>query len=115
MHHEHQPHKFAVSLMTEGSAGAEAGGHFFISKYGIRICGAPNTLVVWIPSKPHGTSLQDFSPQDAEPDFSQRGIAFVTPSWLKSVWEQYELKLVDQAGAMEALYGREAKGSEIFK
>ncbi|KAF8230741.1 hypothetical protein L208DRAFT_1280486 [Tricholoma matsutake] len=115
MHHEHQPHKFAVLLTTERSAGAEAGGHFFISKYGIRIRGAQNTLVVCISSEPHGTSLQDFSPQGEEPDFSQRGIAFVTPSRLKSVWEQYKLKLVDQAGAMEGLYGREAGGSEIFE
>ncbi|KAF8233007.1 hypothetical protein L208DRAFT_1269135, partial [Tricholoma matsutake] len=79
MHHKHQPHKFAVSLTTDHSTGAEAGGHFFISKYGIQIHRAPNTLVVWISSEPHGTSLQDFSPQDEEPDFSQRGIAFVTP------------------------------------
>ena len=115
IHHEKQPHKFAVSLTTERSRGDEAGGHFYISKYGIRIRGAPNTLVVWIPSELHGTSLQDFSPLDKDPAFSQRGLAFVTSSQLKSVWEKYKKKLMDQAEALKALYGECAEGDELFE
>lgn len=115
IHHEKQPHKFAVSLTTERSHGDEAGGHFYIAKYGIRIRGAPNTLVVWIPSEPHGTSLQDFSPLDKDPTFSQRGLAFVTSPRLKSVWEKYKKKLMDRAKALESLYGECAEGDELFE
>lgn len=115
IHCEKQPHRFAVSLTTKRNAGDEAGGHFLVPNYGIRIRGAPNTLVAWIPSEPHGTSLQDYSPQEEEPTFSQRGIAFVTSARLKSVWEKHQLKLVDQAGALEELYGREATSGEIFE
>jgi hypothetical protein len=46
IHHENQPHRFAVSLTASRSHPASAGRHFFMSKYGIRIAGAPNSLVV---------------------------------------------------------------------
>jgi hypothetical protein len=114
VHCEKQPHKYAASLTTERSCGDEAGGHFFISKYGIRIQAAPNTLVVWSPSEYHGTSLQDFSPLDEDPAFSQRGLAFVTSPRLKGVWEKYKKNLVDQVEALEALYGPNAECDELF-
>jgi hypothetical protein len=90
------------------------GAIFFISKYGIRIQAASNTLVVWSPSEYHGTSLQDFSPLDEDPAFSQRGLAFLTSPWLKGVWEKYKKNLVDQVEALEALYGPNAKCDKLF-
>ncbi|KAF8812734.1 hypothetical protein BYT27DRAFT_7071704, partial [Phlegmacium glaucopus] len=62
IHYEHQPHHFAMSFIVLQSHDHSAGGHFYMSRYGIHIASAPNKLIAWIPSEPHGTSLQDFSP-----------------------------------------------------
>jgi len=113
-HFENQPHKFAASFTTVRTHGPEAGGHFFCSKYGIRIQGAANTLVVWIPSDTHGTTLQDFRPTEQEPMFSQRGVAFVTSSRLKSVWAKYMQNTMTHEEAWTSLYGPDAEGDEIF-
>ena len=72
------------------SHGPEAGGNFFIARYRIRVEAAPNTLVIWRPADWHGTSLQDFSPFSEVPKFTSRGVAIVTPSHLKGVWERYQ-------------------------
>ena len=74
-----------------------------MSKYGIRIAGAPNSLVVWIPSEPHDTSLQNFSPTDKDPGFFQRGLAFVTSARLPKIWAKYQAAQINRAAALEAL------------
>ncbi|KAF8057457.1 hypothetical protein FPV67DRAFT_1456085 [Lyophyllum atratum] len=67
----------------------DAGGNFYLAKYGIRVEAAPNTLVFWMPAELHGTSLLDHSPYDAAPDFIQRGAAIVTSNRLPGVWKKY--------------------------
>ncbi|KAF8809194.1 hypothetical protein BYT27DRAFT_7284279 [Phlegmacium glaucopus] len=103
IHYEHQPHHFAVSFTVSRSHDHSAGGHFYMSRYGIRIASAPNTLIAWIPSEPHGTSLQNFSPGDSDPDFFQRGLAFVTSSRLPSIWAKYQKARLSHAEALEVL------------
>ena len=85
-----------------------------MSKYGIRIAGAPNTLVVWIPSEPHGTSLQNFSPDDRYTDFFQRGLAFVTSARLPGIWAKYQKSQLSHAQAAEALHNPDGSGDEKF-
>jgi hypothetical protein len=50
---------------------------------------APNTLVVWIPTDVHGTSLQDLDLKDVDPEFLQTHITIVTPNHLPSVWKKF--------------------------
>ncbi|KAF7770914.1 hypothetical protein Agabi119p4_6888 [Agaricus bisporus var. burnettii] len=85
IHFEKQPHTWAVSLTTSRQfdpavSSLDAGGHFFISAYGIRIQSAPNTLIAWRPSDWHGTSLFHISPDSASPrqQYFQRGLCIVT-------------------------------------
>jgi hypothetical protein len=78
-----------MSWTLARSHGPEAGGNFFIARYRIRVEGAPNSLVIWRPEDWHGTSLQDFSPSSEVPEFTQRGVAIVTPTRLKGVWDKY--------------------------
>ncbi|KAI0755594.1 hypothetical protein C8Q74DRAFT_1169340, partial [Fomes fomentarius] len=79
VHSEKQPHPFAVQWLLSRNANDTAGAHFYLADYGIKIVHAPNTIIAWQPSHCHGTSLGDWHPDDAEPDFKQLGIAFVTP------------------------------------
>jgi hypothetical protein len=89
MHVEYQPHKYAIAWTVHRDHPTEAGGHFYIGSYRMRIQAAPNTLVVWIPTDVHGTSLQDLDPKDIDPEFLQTGIAIVTPNRLPSVWKKF--------------------------
>ncbi|EDR02770.1 uncharacterized protein LACBIDRAFT_332047 [Laccaria bicolor S238N-H82] len=89
MHFEHQPHKFAIAWTVHRDHPPDARGHFYIGSYKMRIQAAPNTLVVWIPSDVHGTSLQDLNPRNLNPEFLQTGIAIVTPNQLPSVWNVF--------------------------
>jgi hypothetical protein len=90
-----------------------------MAKYGIRVRAAANTLVGWIPGEDHGTSLQNFSPPvkgcNFDPNFSQRGLAFVTSARLPGVWERYREAQLSQEEATEALYGRGSPSDEIFE
>jgi hypothetical protein len=54
-------------------------------------------------------------PEEKDPDFSQRGLAFVTSPRLKAVWEKYKQNMIDHSEAWEALYGNDAQGDEIFE
>jgi len=57
------------------------GGHFYLSKYGVRVEGAPDTVVVWNPAYWHGTSLQEISPLLGEVgELHQSGLAICTPA-----------------------------------
>lgn len=85
IHRETQPHTWAVSLTTSRDfdgklpANIEGGGNFFLSRYGIRIQAASNTLIVWKPTDWHGTSLYNLNPfERTKAEFHQRGLAFVT-------------------------------------
>ncbi|GLB39670.1 hypothetical protein LshimejAT787_0701800 [Lyophyllum shimeji] len=102
-HTEGQPHKYGVSWTLTRTGGAEWGGHFYLAKYGIRVQGAPNTVVVWLPGEAHGTSLQDIHPDDCNPPFCQRGLAFVTSNRLVGVWEKYLAGQVSMKDVEEAL------------
>jgi len=83
-----------------------------MSKYRIRIAGASNTLVAWKPSEPHGTSLQDFSPEDEDPSFFQRGLAFVTSARLPAIWAKYQAAELSHAEALEDLQNPKAGASD---
>jgi hypothetical protein len=48
-----------------------------MARYEIQIAAAPNSVVVWIPSELHETSLQNVSPQVAAPNFFQKDMSFV--------------------------------------
>jgi hypothetical protein len=89
------------------SASSDHGGHFFLSKYGIRVHGAANTLVVWKPYRKHGTSLQRLSPSDPQPPFIQTGMSIVTSNRIAGVWQKY----MDEG--LEAI--SEFEGGEIFE
>ncbi|KAH0583320.1 hypothetical protein H2248_011188 [Termitomyces sp. 'cryptogamus'] len=86
IHHEHRPHQFAIAWRTSRNKKADPGAHFPLAKFGIRMRSAPNTLVAWKPRQPHGTSLPDFYPWETNPELAQRGLSFVTSSFLTTSW-----------------------------
>lgn len=94
MHTEHQPHKYAMAWTVRRDHPPDAGGHFYIGTYRIRIQAAPNTLVIWKPTDIHGTSLQDLDPDDDNPPFIQTGLAIVTPNRLRNLWKDYRKKAI---------------------
>ncbi|KAI0755553.1 hypothetical protein C8Q74DRAFT_1172087, partial [Fomes fomentarius] len=67
VHHERQPHKFAVQWILRRNQGASAGGHFYISSYGVKIINTTDTLTAWQPWHWHATSLADYDPEDLYP------------------------------------------------
>lgn len=89
MHKEHQPHQYAIAWTVRRDHPPEAGGHFYIATYKMRIQAAANMLVVWLPTDVHGMSLQDLDPMEKNPQFLQTGVAIVTPSRLPSVWKKF--------------------------
>ncbi|KAF8235705.1 hypothetical protein L208DRAFT_1255318, partial [Tricholoma matsutake] len=111
---QHQPHWFAAAFTVLWSHTHAAGGHFYMSKYRIHIAGAPNALVGCIPSEPHGTSLQNLSPDDADTGFFQRGMAFVTSSRLPGIWKKYQKAQLSHAQALEVLQNSHS-GDENFE
>jgi len=74
--------------MRESRHSGNAGGNFFISDYGIKICSAKDTVVVWRPTEWHGTSLAHCNPQADDPGFYQGGLAVVTPYSLTNLWKR---------------------------
>lgn len=102
-HFEHQPHKFAISWTVRRDHPPDAGGHFYISTYRIRVQAAANTLVVRRPIDIHETSLQDLRPADPSPAFLQTGIAIVTSERLPSVWKKYRDGILSHQDAMRIL------------
>ena len=45
-----QPHKFAIAWTISQTLAENQGGHFYNSKYGIRVMGGSDSLVVWDPT-----------------------------------------------------------------
>lgn len=78
-----------MAWTTSRSLGIAEGGHFFASHYGIRIQAASNTLVIWKPTKPHGTSLQNLDPRDPSPQSWQSGMSIVTSNRIEKIWNCY--------------------------
>ncbi|TFK60762.1 hypothetical protein BDN72DRAFT_778991, partial [Pluteus cervinus] len=103
VHYENQPHDYSISWTLARSDPPTAGGNFFISQYGIRVEQAPNTVVVWMPKQPHGTSLQHLDPFDKEPPFLQTGLAFVTSPRILKVWDDFEHKRITKEEALNLL------------
>ncbi|KAI9062195.1 hypothetical protein FKP32DRAFT_1544176, partial [Trametes sanguinea] len=67
IHFEHQPHTYAVQWIISRSHGAEYGGHFYLSSYGVQIINTADTMIAWRPSDMHGTSLALFNPNPKKP------------------------------------------------
>ncbi|KAJ3875338.1 hypothetical protein F5051DRAFT_333991 [Lentinula edodes] len=88
VHNEKQPHKWSVAWTTHRDESAK-GGHFYISKYGIRIRSATNTALFWKPEHFHGTSLQDIDPAEKGGPHVQSGMSIVTSGRLPTVFKQF--------------------------
>jgi hypothetical protein len=81
VHHEYQPHKFAVSWTVSQSFPDGDGGHFYNWDYGVQVRGGPDTVVAWQPSHWHGTSLQNYHPDtQVVADLNQTGLSIFTPN-----------------------------------
>lgn len=90
VHHESQPHKFAISWTISRTLLPNQGGHFYNCDYGVRVQGSADTIVAWDPSQWHGTSLQDYPPTtQILSDYNQTGLAIVTSNRISQVWEKY--------------------------
>jgi hypothetical protein len=88
-----QPHKFAIAWTISRTMADHQGGHFYNSKYGIRVMGGSDSLVAWDPSHFHGTSLQDYPPTtDMVSEFYQVGLACVTPNRIPGLWKKYAMQ-----------------------
>jgi len=91
VHHEHQPHKFAISWTISRSLADDEGGHFYNADYGVRIRGGPDTVVAWDPEHWHGTSLQNYSPTaEVVSTLNQTGLSIFTPERLPGLWDKYD-------------------------
>jgi hypothetical protein len=79
-----------VSLTTirESRHKGNAGGNFFISDYGIKVCAAKDTVIVWEPTGWHGTGLAHCKPGADDPEFYQAGLAIVTPASVTGLWKR---------------------------
>lgn len=103
--------RFAVSWTTCRTGPVDSGGHFFLAKYGVRIRGAANTVVVWCPGEFHGTSLQERAPGDDSCNFEQSGMAMIAIARLTQVWKEYQAKKLTAEQAGEKL-AQEDSGDE---
>ena len=103
IHFERQPHKYAVSWTIHRTPDIQDGCHFYLAKYGIHIQQSSNTLIIWQPKEPHGTSIPDIiHPGDCDPtNFCQRGMAFVTSNRLKSAWVKLQAGEITRKQALE--------------
>ncbi|KAF9065567.1 hypothetical protein BDP27DRAFT_1157645, partial [Rhodocollybia butyracea] len=83
VHREKQPHRWAASWTTfRDDSVAEAGGHFYLPEYGIRIRAATNKAVFWRPGDWHATSLPKLAPDEKNGPLLQCGLAIVTSARL---------------------------------
>ena len=115
MHFECQPHKYAIARTVHRDHPTEAGGHFYIVSYRMRIQAAPNILIVFILSDVHGTSLQDLDPKNFDPKFLQTGITIVTLNCLPFVWNKFcesEMKYQDMVSSMIKSLGEEEESED---
>ncbi|KAF8331270.1 hypothetical protein F5887DRAFT_895022 [Amanita rubescens] len=99
IHYDNSPHEWAISLTTERNHDDTHGGAFYFAEYGIRVAGAPNTLIAWKQRQFHGTSLQNLDPDDPTPPFSQRGFAIVTSTRLLNTYKKWKENKITAAEA----------------
>lgn len=78
------------TTVRESEHGGDGGGHFFIADYGIKVCAAKDTVVVWEPTGWHGTSLAHCDPEAEGSGFYQAGLAIVTPPSLTDLWRRIQ-------------------------
>jgi hypothetical protein len=108
-----QPHKFAVAWTISRTFADDQGGHFFNSKYGIRVKGATDTLFAWDPSHWHGTSLQDFSPSpNMISEYHQLGLVCITPNRIDGLWKKYAMKQATLRQVSEGVLGESDEDSD---
>jgi hypothetical protein len=85
-----QPHKFAIGWMISRKLTDNQGGHFFNSKYGIRVKEGSDSLIAWESSHFHGTSLQKYPPSsDMISGLYQDGLLFVTSDHIPGLRKKY--------------------------
>ncbi|KJA15358.1 hypothetical protein HYPSUDRAFT_116152, partial [Hypholoma sublateritium FD-334 SS-4] len=89
-HCEDHPHVYAAQWTVSRMPNIAEGGNFYFARYGVHVQQAQNTLIVWKPSEPHGTSLPDINPRKDDNLFCQRALAFVTSDKMAQVWEEYQ-------------------------
>ncbi|KAF7761772.1 hypothetical protein Agabi119p4_9764 [Agaricus bisporus var. burnettii] len=104
IHNESQPHKWAVSLTSSRSfdpslPSIDAGGHFYIASYAIRIQAARNTLIAWRPGDWHGTSLFNINPDTSniKLQYRQRGLCIVTGKRILGAVKKWRSGLISDA------------------
>lgn len=78
------------TTIRESSHRGNAGGNFFIADYGIKVCAARDTVIVWEPTGWHGTGLAHCDPGADNPRFYQAGLAIVTPVSLTNLWRRVQ-------------------------
>ena len=77
------------------------GGDFYDSTLRVFIRSAPGTLVVFIPSNWHGTTLLNMEPRDAEKIMIQAGISIVTSSRISKIFQQFKEGILTQKEALK--------------
>ena len=78
--------------MRDPQLGKNAGGHFFVCKYGIKVEAGADSVVVWQPKTWHGTSLQQRDPKN--PAIFQAGLSIVTPVGISRLWREVQEKKI---------------------
>ncbi|KAF8351718.1 hypothetical protein F5887DRAFT_874065 [Amanita rubescens] len=104
IHRDPQPHKYGVSWTTKRNDPDNYGNAFYIARYGIRVANATNTLIAFMPTHFHGTSLPLCDPTDDNPSYVQRGLSLVTPIRLPKTWADYQAGLINKTTAIALLY-----------
>ena len=107
IHHEYQPHKWAISWTTERTHDEGLGGAFYLSQYATRVVNAANTLITFMPVDFHGTSLPPYGPHETKPTFVQRGLAIATPNRLPRTWSAYQAGLMSKTEAIDTIYSND--------
>ena len=113
MHYDNLPHNWAISLTTERTHNNAYGGAFYFAEYGVRVAGAPNTIVAWLQKQYHGTSLQDLNPKDPSPQFSQRGLAIVTSSRLLNTYMAWKENKISATEARNRIAKNKLKSGGV--
>ncbi|KAF9074235.1 hypothetical protein BDP27DRAFT_1214783 [Rhodocollybia butyracea] len=90
VHREKQPHRWAASWTTfRDDSANDAGGHFYLPEYGIRIRAATNKAVFWRPGDWHATSLPKLAPDEKNGPLLQCGLAIVTSARLPAAFRAF--------------------------
>jgi hypothetical protein len=72
------------------------GGNFYDATLGVYVRSAPGTLVVFLSTDWHGTTLLNIEPRDAEKIMIQAGISIVTSSRINTIFQQFKEGLLTE-------------------